>query len=81
VTNNQSFIRVVPPSGKPIKDSEGETGRLIDTIRIAAEESVRMAGEVQPLDISPPACQALISIPVRSPNVGGGEFRSVVVSH
>ncbi|HEY0326541.1 MAG TPA: aldehyde dehydrogenase family protein, partial [Allosphingosinicella sp.] len=40
-------------AGKPIKDSEGEVSRLIDTFRIAAEESVRMTGEVQPLDISP----------------------------
>ncbi len=39
-------------AGKPIKDSEGEVSRLIDTFRIAAEESVRMTGEVQPLDIS-----------------------------
>ena len=39
-------------AGKPIKDSEGEVGRLIDTFRIAAEESVRILGEVQPLDIS-----------------------------
>ncbi|MCW3837390.1 aldehyde dehydrogenase family protein [Sphingomonas canadensis] len=42
-------------AGKPIKDSEGEVGRLIDTFRIAAEEAVRMTGEVQPLDISPRA--------------------------
>jgi len=42
-------------AGKPIKDSEGEVGRLIDTFRIAAEESVRMTGEVQTLDISPRA--------------------------
>jgi acyl-CoA reductase-like NAD-dependent aldehyde dehydrogenase len=42
-------------AGKPIRDSEGEVGRLIDTFRIAAEESVRMTGEVQPLDISPRA--------------------------
>ncbi len=42
-------------AGKPIKDSEGEVSRLIDTFRIAAEESVRMTGEVQPLDISPRA--------------------------
>lgn len=42
-------------AGKPIKDSEGEVNRLIDTFRIAAEESVRMTGEVQPLDISPRA--------------------------
>lgn len=39
-------------AGKPIKDAEGETGRLIDTFRIAAEEAVRNYGEVQPLDIS-----------------------------
>jgi acyl-CoA reductase-like NAD-dependent aldehyde dehydrogenase len=39
-------------AGKPIKDAEGEVGRLIDTFRIAAEESVRNYGEVQPLDIA-----------------------------
>jgi acyl-CoA reductase-like NAD-dependent aldehyde dehydrogenase len=42
-------------AGKPIRDSRGEVGRLIDTFRIAAEESVRITGEVQPLDISPRA--------------------------
>jgi acyl-CoA reductase-like NAD-dependent aldehyde dehydrogenase len=42
-------------AGKPIADSEGEAGRLIDTFRIAAEESTRIYGEVQPLDISPRA--------------------------
>lgn len=42
-------------AGKPIKDSRSEVTRLIDTFRIAAEESVRMTGEVQPLDISPRA--------------------------
>ena len=39
-------------AGKPIGDSEGEVTRLIDTFRIAAEESVRMYGEAMPLDIS-----------------------------
>lgn len=39
-------------AGKPIKDSRGEVGRLIDTFRIAAEESVRSVGEVVPLDIA-----------------------------
>lgn len=39
-------------AGKPIKDSRGEVSRLIDTFRIAAEESVRMSGEVQNLEIS-----------------------------
>ncbi len=39
-------------AGKPIRDSRGEVGRLIDTFRIAAEESVRITGEVQPLDIA-----------------------------
>ena len=42
-------------AGKPIRDARGEVGRLIDTFRIAAEESVRMNGEVQTLDISPRA--------------------------
>lgn len=42
-------------AGKPIRDARGEVGRLIDTFRIAAEESVRMTGEVQPLDIAPRA--------------------------
>jgi acyl-CoA reductase-like NAD-dependent aldehyde dehydrogenase len=39
-------------AGKPIRDARGEVGRLIDTFRIAAEESVRITGEIQPLDIS-----------------------------
>jgi len=42
-------------AGKPIRDSEGEVTRLIDTFSIAAEESTRNYGEVQPLDISPRA--------------------------
>jgi acyl-CoA reductase-like NAD-dependent aldehyde dehydrogenase len=42
-------------AGKPIRDSRGEVGRLIDTFRIAAEESVRMRGEVMNLEISPRA--------------------------
>ncbi|HEX4911414.1 MAG TPA: aldehyde dehydrogenase family protein [Permianibacter sp.] len=39
-------------NGKPINDARGEAVRLIDTFRIAAEESVRIYGEVMPLDIS-----------------------------
>lgn len=39
-------------AGKPIKDSNGEVTRLIDTFRIAAEESVRITGEVLNLEIS-----------------------------
>ena len=42
-------------AGKPINDARGEVTRLIDTFRIAAEESVRIYGEVMPLDISPRA--------------------------
>jgi acyl-CoA reductase-like NAD-dependent aldehyde dehydrogenase len=37
-------------AGKPIKDSRGEVARLIDTFKIAAEESVRINGEVLALD-------------------------------
>ena len=42
-------------AGKPIHDAEGEVSRLIDTFQIAAEESVRITGEIMPLDISPRA--------------------------
>ncbi|MBL4770492.1 MAG: aldehyde dehydrogenase family protein [Planctomycetes bacterium] len=38
-------------AGKPLRDARGEVQRLIDTFRVAAEESVRMVGEVLPLDI------------------------------
>ncbi|MEO7326253.1 MAG: aldehyde dehydrogenase family protein [Dokdonella sp.] len=39
-------------AGKPIKDAEGEVTRLIDTFNVAAEESVRVDGEVMNLEIS-----------------------------
>ncbi len=39
-------------AGKPIKDAQGEVTRLIDTFRIAAEESTRIGGEVIPMEIS-----------------------------
>ena len=42
-------------AGKPIKDAKGEVSRLIDTFRVAAEESVRMHGEVMNMEISPRA--------------------------
>ncbi len=41
--------------GKPIKDSRGEVGRLIDTFKIAAESSVNIGGEILPLDRTPRA--------------------------
>jgi acyl-CoA reductase-like NAD-dependent aldehyde dehydrogenase len=39
-------------AGKPIRDARGEVDRLIDTFRVASEESVRLIGETMPLDIS-----------------------------
>ena len=42
-------------AGKPINDARGEVSRLIDTFKIAAEESTRFNGELQALDISPRA--------------------------
>ncbi|PHQ85703.1 MAG: aldehyde dehydrogenase, partial [Thalassobium sp.] len=42
-------------AGKPINDAIGEVTRLIDTFKIAAEETPRMLGETLPLDISPRA--------------------------
>lgn len=48
----QLAISLCTEAGKPIKDSRGEVNRLIDTFRIAAEESVRINGEVLNLEIS-----------------------------
>lgn len=48
-------ISLCVEAGKPIKDARGEVSRLIDTFRIAAEESVRMNGEIMNLEISPRA--------------------------
>lgn len=39
-------------AGKPLKDARGEVHRLIDTFEVAAEEAVRIHGEVQNLEIS-----------------------------
>ena len=39
-------------AGKPIRDSEGEVTRLIDTFKVAAEEAVRIDGEIINLEIS-----------------------------
>jgi acyl-CoA reductase-like NAD-dependent aldehyde dehydrogenase len=39
-------------AGKPIKFAKGEVTRGIDTFTVAAEESTRIYGELQPLDIS-----------------------------
>jgi acyl-CoA reductase-like NAD-dependent aldehyde dehydrogenase len=42
-------------AGKPIQYARGEVTRLIDTLRMGAEEAVRIYGEVMPLDVSPRA--------------------------
>jgi len=39
-------------AGKPLRDARMEVTRAIDTFRIAAEEAVRIGGEIVPLDIS-----------------------------
>jgi acyl-CoA reductase-like NAD-dependent aldehyde dehydrogenase len=39
-------------AGKPIRDARGEVTRLVDTFQVAAEESVRIPGEIMSLDIS-----------------------------
>ena len=42
-------------AGKPIRTSRGEVGRLVDTFRVAAEEAMRIGGELLPLDVTPRA--------------------------
>ncbi len=52
----EEFARTLQrEAGKPIKDSRVEVERLIDTFRVAAEESTRLLGEVLPMDIGPRA--------------------------
>ncbi|MBI1827576.1 MAG: aldehyde dehydrogenase family protein [Planctomycetes bacterium] len=52
-TRAEELARVlVVEVGKPIRDSRGEVGRLVDTLQIASEECTRMTGEYMPLDIS-----------------------------
>ena len=55
LTERQSeFAHVLcTEAGKPIRDARGEVTRAIDTFRIASEESVRLVGEVTPVDIGP----------------------------
>ena len=45
----------VSGQAKPIKDAEGRLKGLIDTFKVAAEETTRFNGELQALDISPRA--------------------------
>jgi len=56
-SENADFLAQVlcSEAGKPIRDARGEVARLIDTFRVAAEEAVRITGEVLPLDITPRA--------------------------
>ncbi len=42
-------------AGKPIRDARGEVARLVDTFKVAAEEAVRIDGQVLNLEISPRA--------------------------
>src|SRR5690348_3419322 len=49
---NELAYALCVEAGKPIKDSQGEAERLIDTFRIAADESTRLDGEIVNLEIS-----------------------------
>lgn len=49
----EDLARIVAiEAGKPITDARAEVGRMIDTLQIAADESIRIGGESFPLDIS-----------------------------
>ena len=64
---NDEFIRLlVAEGGKPRRNAVIETSRAIETIRISAEEAVRIGGEVVPLDRTP-AGEGRIGIVQRFP--------------
>jgi acyl-CoA reductase-like NAD-dependent aldehyde dehydrogenase len=46
-------VTLAVEAGKPIRDARGEVTRLIDTFDVAAEEAVRLEGEVLNLEIAP----------------------------
>jgi acyl-CoA reductase-like NAD-dependent aldehyde dehydrogenase len=49
--NREEFARLVAlEAGKPIKTARGEVDRAVFTFAVAAEEAVRIGGEVLPLD-------------------------------
>ncbi len=51
----EEFVSLlIAEGGKPRRNAEGETARAIETILISAEESVRIGGEVIPLDRTVP---------------------------
>ncbi len=53
---HEEFARVLAEeAGKPIKAARVEVERAIFTFTVAAEETTRMYGEVQPLDLQPQA--------------------------
>ena len=52
-------------AGKPINDSKGEVTRLIDTFRVASEESVRIDGEVIGVNTLAGAFSYLSILPVQ----------------
>ena len=49
----QLALALCVEAGKPIRDARGEVARMLDTFRLAAEESVRIYGELLPLDHTP----------------------------
>src|SRR5439155_15593588 len=52
--------------GKPIKDARLEVARVIASVRLAAEEATRIAGEVIPMD-AVPSGEGRIAFTVRRP--------------
>ena len=69
-------------AGKPIKDARGEVARLIDTFRIAAEESVRKLGRSLLADHAPesPLPIAKFAVAGRPSSVGSdGKTRKVTL--
>jgi len=51
---SEEFAKIIAlEAGKPIKTARGEVGRAIHTLMLGAEECLRIAGEVIPMDQKP----------------------------
>lgn len=68
LNEKQDFLAMVIASegGKPLKDAKAEAARAIATIELCAEETLRLEGEVVPMERTP-AGKDHISFTVRDP--------------
>jgi acyl-CoA reductase-like NAD-dependent aldehyde dehydrogenase len=76
-SRREAFAELIArEAGKPIALARGEVERAVTTFELAAEEAIRMGGEVMPLDVTPTSGRATgtwVRVPA-GPVIGIGPF-------